>query len=757
MAAEPRAARAHSPHRARRLSAVPGAQSAAAPLSAAQEALWYQSVLFPQEIVYNETVSVRHDGPLDAPALRRALEEIITRHEIWRTTFDVVDGDPIQIVHPAPSLQLPVLDLSALTPEQAEARAVEVIAEVSRVPYDVRRGPLLRPRLMRFPAEHQRLYVAIHHIIFDGVSIYRTVVPELIALYEAFAAGHPSPLQAPVTQYGEFARWEQEWIETPRAARRIAYWREHLVDASALALPTDRPRPPAPRFRGAAVGWDVPVDEVAALRAVAAGGGATLFQALGAAWALMLGRRAGQDEVVFGTPADLRRRPELESMVGYCLSPLVVRVSLADDPSFAELVRRTRNDVLDGLDQLVPFERIVRELRPERERGINPFYQTMLVLEPAAAAPATDWSLLLADPAGADALGSTRMDLELQIEERPDGHLAGRLIYDRDLFDRSTTVRMVQELSRIVTAVVNDPELPVSRVPLLTPAQEHLQTVQWNATASVDMDAPQTLAELFAQGARRDPDAPALIAGEGTMTYGEIEADPVAAIERLVGEDVRGGAASWNEAASVNLALGLADEVGIGPGDTVVVLPEMLRRSPETELWPALAAGATVVLASREDAGSGAVLSRLVRARKATLLHADPPTWQALVNSGLRGSRTLRALSGPGPLDRELADAILDRCRMLFHGHGTAAAGAFATLGLVRAEGPVTIGRPLPNRRAYVLDRHGRPMSIGVAGELMLAGPGAAPGTEEDPFAGGPAVRTGERARWLADGRLELL
>jgi non-ribosomal peptide synthetase component F len=738
---------------------VPGTQPAAAPLSVAQEALWYQSVLFPQEIVYNETISVRHDGPLDVAALRHALEEVLARHESWRTTFDVIDGDPVQVVHPVPALELPVLDLSALTPEQAESRAVAMIAEVARVPYDVRRGPLVRPRLMRFPGEHQRLYLAMHHIVFDGVSVYRTVVPELIALYDAFGAGRPSPLAPPVMQYRDFARWEQERVELPRTQGHLAWWSEQLVNAPELRLPFDRPRPETPRFHGGVHAWEIAAGDTAALRAAAQARGATLFQALSAVWALLLGRWAGQDDVLFGTAADLRQRPELESIVGYCLTPLVVRIGLEGDPTFDELMVRARNAVLDGLDHLIPFERIVRELHPETDRSINPLYQTMLVLEPSLASADARWSLHQMEAGVGDAVGSTRLDLQLELDERSDGHLAGRLVFDLDLFDRETVARLGDQLSRILGAVAADPQLPISRVPLLTPEQVHLQTVQWNATASValDADAPRTITEIIAARAARDPEAPALVRGETTVAYGRLADDPRAVIEQLTGESLRDGATSGAEPGAVNLALALAAALDLDPADTIVVLPEMLRRSPETALWPALAAGATVVLASREDAASGSVLSRLVRAHKATLLHADPPTWRALIDSGLRGSRTLRALSGPGPLDRELADAILDRCRVLFHGHGTEAAGAFATLGLVRAEGPVTIGRPLPNRRAYVLDRHGRPTPIGVAGELMLSGPGVAPGTEEDPFAGGPAVRTGERARWLADGRLALL
>jgi non-ribosomal peptide synthetase component F len=466
-------------------------------------------------------------------------------------------------------------------------------------------------------------------------------------------------------------------------------------------------------------------------------------------WTVLLGRWSGQDDVVFGTAADLRRRPELEAMVGYCLTPLVVRTSLEGDPTFEELVVRSRNVVLDGLDHLVPFERIVRRLGRENDRGANPVYQTMLVLEPPAAPADPRWSLHQMEAQVGDAMGSTRLDLELELDERSDGHLAGRLIYDSDLFDRETIVRLAGHLSQIISGVGADPGLPISQVPLLTDEEAQRQIVEWNATASVAEDGRQSVAELIARHAHQDADAPALVVGGQPMTRGALQARPDAD-----GATLRGEGAPRAAAASVRA---LIDEVGIGPADTVIVLDEMWRRVPEVALWPALAAGARVVLASPEDAMTGNDLSHLIRADGATLMYADPPTWQALVDSGLRASRTLRALSGPGRLERDLAGEILARCRVLFHGHGGAQAGGMATLGLVRGDGPVTIGRPVTDCRAYVLDRHDRAMPVGLAGELMLAGHGVGDGTTEDPFAGGPAVRTGERARWLADGRIELL
>ena len=245
LAAEPRPAGLDRLAGAARVIEMPvAAPPGPAPLSVAQEALWYQGVLHPQDIIYNECVSFRHEGPLDVAALEQALEEIIRRHEVWRTTFARVDGAPVQLVQACPAIRLAELDLSGLPEAEAERTASRIMGDVARVPYDLRTGPLLRPRLLRFAGDRQRLYLAMHHIIFDGVSIYRTVLPELAVLYEAFAAGRPSPLPPPAVQYGQFAAWQQQQIDGPRLQRRLAWWQQQLADVPPLTLPTDRPPRP---------------------------------------------------------------------------------------------------------------------------------------------------------------------------------------------------------------------------------------------------------------------------------------------------------------------------------------------------------------------------------------------------------------------------------------------------------------------------------------------------------------------------------
>jgi non-ribosomal peptide synthetase component F len=851
---------------------APPVSSQAPPLSVAQEALWYLSLLAPKRVSYNETISIRKDGPLDIVAFRRAFDEIVRRHEAWRTTFDTERGEAVQVVHPAPSFELPIIDLSALTGEQAERRAVRIVAEVSRVPYDLRRGPLLRPRLFRFPGDHHRLYLAMHHLIFDGVSVYRVVLPELAALYDAFSAGRPSPLPEPAIQYADYAIWEQNWITQPRVARRLAHWSEHLRTLPALTLPLDHPRPQDPSFRGGVLPISLPRETVDRLRDLGQGAGATLFQVFAAVWSLLLSRYCGEQLVVFATAADLRQRQEFEGLVGYCLTPVVLRVDLAGDPSFAELVVRVRNELLDALDHLVPFERLVRELQPSRTSTVNPIYQSMLVLEPKMATPDSFWTIHQMESAVGDAVGSAKLDLELELDERPDGHIDGRLIYDRDLFEAATARRMAQHWMALAATVASDPSATVSRIPILSADEEQRQLVEWNATATSGGAA--AVQDILAAQCEKRPDATAVSAAGEAASYADIDRrasaiagrllaagvkpgdvvgicaepslelisgalgvlksgaayvllDPTLPVERLefmVGDcaaaavlaapglaapagssqmrvialaqadddqptaialpDVAGDAvcclayaASPTEesvavpmlhAAVVNLATALAADLGLGPADTVLLLPATLFDAPVFELWTALLAGARIVIAPPDAALDGAALSRLIAGERVTFLHASPSAWQRLIDTGLKGARALRALSGGGRLSPELALQILERCRVLWNAYGTPRTTGYCTLGRVEAGAPVTIGRAIANMRAYVVDVHDRPVPVGVTGELLIAGSAlaggdherddpAAPVFTEDPFGPGRVHRTGERARWMANGDIQLV
>lgn len=496
--------------------------SGAAPLSVPQEPIWYFSRLAPENPVYNEAVTVRKEGPFEVPAFRAAFNEIAHRHEIWRSTFEVIDGEPVQMVHPARTFELPLIDLSGLSAADRNSQAARMAAEEARRPYDLARGPLLRPLLVRFADDHHRLYLALHHLIFDGVSLYGIVLPELIALYDAFRAGCEPSLPEPSIQYAEYASATHEAATGSDFARRIDYWRNHLDGAPTPELPFDPPRPLHQRFRGAMQRVRISKELADQLRTLSQTSGATLFQVLCTAFAVLLHRYSGQEDIAFGTLIDMRDRRELEGMVGYSLSPLVLRADVREDPSFLELLRRVRGDLLDGLSHQVPFERIVRELHPDREPGANPIFRAVFVIEPATVCSDPTWSLHQMEPEVGTLVGHAKFDLHLELDERPEGHLDGRLIYNTDLYTPESATRIARHWAQLLEAIIRAPRVPVSELSLLSEEERQRQLVEWNAT-STDYPRDACIHELVTAQVQRTPDAVAVVFGEEQLTYRELE------------------------------------------------------------------------------------------------------------------------------------------------------------------------------------------------------------------------------------------
>ena len=330
------------------------------------------------------------------------------------------------------------------------------------------------------------------------------------------------------------------------------------------------------------------------------------------------------------------------------------------------------------------------------------------------------------------------MDLELQLDRRPDGHMAGRLIYDRDLFEPATAARVGPHWLRLLEGALADPSSTISSLPILTPAEEDRQLVEWNATAT---EGPTgVLHQLIGSRAAERPHALALSAGDRTISYGELDRRAERHARRLLaagaepwrpvaiyGESyldavvdalaaLKAGAAyvpvPISHAAMVNRVSAIATELGIGPADTVLALPSRPFALPLVDVWVPLAAGARIVVAG-QDAANGKRLSKLIAGERVSVLHATPSTWQALIDTGLKPSRSLRAVSGGGALSRELADQILTRARTLWNAYGDVATGGYCTLARVERASPVTIGRPIANLRAYVLDDHDQPVPVG--------------------------------------------
>ena len=406
----------------------------------------------------------------------------------------------------------------------AEEEASRLAIEETRPPFDLTNGPLVRPRLVRIAVDHHRLYLGVHHIIFDGASLNRVILPELVALYDDFAAGRPPSLPEPPIQYADFASWSRDGRYDSQFAERMAYWRQHLADAPTLALPVDRPRPIHQSFRGRMEQlFAIPKAQVEELRALSHGNGASMFQALTSAFAILLQRVTGQDDVVLGTVADLRGRyyGGLESMVGYCVTPLVLRADLRDDPSFLEVLGRVRADLRAGLDHLVPFDGLVRELQPNRDRGVNPIFQAMMVMQPANISTDALWTLCHMDAKFGTEVGTVKFDLSIEFDEMTDGVLYGRLGYNTDLFEPESAQRLAARWGPLVTSILAAPGRPISELPLVSDEERNRQVVEWNRT-DVDFPRDACLHELIAEQARRTPDA-VVADSRGRFSFTELD------------------------------------------------------------------------------------------------------------------------------------------------------------------------------------------------------------------------------------------
>jgi amino acid adenylation domain-containing protein len=492
-------------------------QDAPAPLSLGQEQIWFFSQLSPELGIYNEGATIRRRGPLDVEALRLALDEFVRRHEIWRTCFPLTDGGPVQVVLPPPHHELPLTDLSGLPREEREAEAVRLATEDARAPYDLAHGPLVRPRLVRLAEDDHRLFLGLHHIVFDGVSLYRIMLPELVALYEAFAAGRPSPLAEPELQFGDYAAWQREASEEA-TLRALEYWRHQLAgELPAGQLPLDHERPPAQGFRGEIEHLEVGRDLVQRLRELAVEQEVSLFMVLSAAFTTLLHRYSGADDVIYGTPVDVRNRPELQSMLGFCLNVAVVRTEVRGDPGFRELLRRVRDVTLSALTHEVPFDRLVRELRPERDLSANPLFQVMFGLEPPSPQVDSDWGVHQMDVG----VGTAKFDLNLEQDERPEGHVSCRFVYNADLFDRETVRRLAGHWLNLLEAIATDPGRRLSELPMLGDTESRRLLVEWNST---EAEIPEiSLDGLVERQVAERPDETAVEFEGSALTYRELD------------------------------------------------------------------------------------------------------------------------------------------------------------------------------------------------------------------------------------------
>ena len=488
------------------------------PLSFAQQRLWFLDQLTELGTQYNIVRAVHLWGPLDDGALERAVNEIVRRHEVLRTTFASVGGQPCQRIAEALEIPLPVEDLTGAGAGERGARVTEVAVREYARAFDLRRGPLFRAKLLRLGEEDHVFLVAMHHIVSDGWSM-GVLFRELGALYGAYSARRPSPLAPLPIQYADFALWQREWLGGGVLAGQLEYWRGRLAELPALQLPTDRMRPAVQTFAGGREVLELPGPLRDGLQSLSRAEGGTLFMTMLAAFTVLLHRYTGQDDIVVGSPIANRNQSEIEGLIGFFVNSLVMRVDASGDPDFRGLLGRVREVALGAYEhQDLPFEKLVEDLDPVRDMSRNPLFQVMFAVQnvPVEQLELGDLTLSMMPLSG----GTTRFDLEVHVWERP-ADLQVWFVYNTDLFDADTIARMLGHYQRLLESVVVDAGQRISRLELLGVDERRRILVEWNDTAT-DYAGEVCVHKLFERQVLHKPDAVAVVFEGEALTYGQL-------------------------------------------------------------------------------------------------------------------------------------------------------------------------------------------------------------------------------------------
>jgi amino acid adenylation domain-containing protein len=598
------------------------------PLSFAQERVWLLDQLEPGgNLAYNFQLATWLRGPLRPGLLRRALTEIVRRHEVLRTTFPAAAGAPIQVIHAPWPVPLPLVDLGGLPAARRRDCAEGLIAALVARPFDVARLPLIRWRLLRIDAGQHALVQVEHHLVHDGWSL-AVMLREIATLYEAFARGAssarpagsaanggPGGLPELAAQYSDYAVWQRGWLQGEVLERLLAFFERMLAGSPpATEVAADHPRPPGGSFRG-----DVHVQSLApelyqALRRFRRGEGFTLYMTMLAGFLALLHRATGDADLVIGTSNANRRTRELEAMLGMMVNTLPLRADLSGRPAFGVLLGRVREAALELFArQDLPFERLVERLRVPRLPGRNPIFQIMFNFHDAPVPDARFADLEMSPELRANR--TAKLDLNLIVVPRAeqragraasgeDSSVTVRWEYNRDLFDGATIKRLAEHLEVLLAAAIADPGLALPDLPLLGAGERAAVLHGWNDTRAAFPSAA-SIPELFAGQARLAPDAIAVVCGDRALSYGELALRTGRAARRLRGLGIGRGdlvaIAGERSLAMVEQVLGVlaagAAYLPLDPGQPAERLEWMLRASgarrlPGEERLPAPPAGA---------------------------------------------------------------------------------------------------------------------------------------------------------------------
>jgi len=489
------------------------------PLSFAQERLWVLQQLDPNSAAYNIPRALRLKGVLNLEALQRTLDAMVQRHESLRTTFGTEAGEPVQIVAPAHPVRIRRVDLKSLPAQEREAEALREATQEAGKPFDLVQGPVLRVVLFELGIEDHLLFFNVHHIAYDGWSD-NIFMRELATFYRTFLEAKTATVAELPIQCADFAVWQRERFRGDVLEKQLEYWKRQLAGApTVLELPADRARPARQSFHGASRSFLISGKTVAALKQLSRQHASTIFVTLMAAFESLLHRYTGQADILIGYPAAGRDQFDTEDLIGFFINTLVLRADFTDDPTFEELLKRTRTAAFDAYDnQDLPFDRLVAELQPVRSLSHALLVQALFILHNQFVGECQFPGLTVSYPPVET--GMVQFDLIMHLVPEA-GALCGKLEYNKDLFETPTIDRLLRHFQTLLASIMANPRQRISELPLLTPAERQLLLVDWNQTVT-DYPRRACVHELFEAQVERTPEAVAVVFEGQSLTYREL-------------------------------------------------------------------------------------------------------------------------------------------------------------------------------------------------------------------------------------------
>ena len=492
-------------------SIAPVSRDLTLPVTSGERSLWLFEKLHPHSCVYNIPLNFKLNGAVESEILEQCLNQIISRHEIFRTSFVEVEGELQRIIAAELTIKLPVVEVAT------EVEANIIAKQEASQPFDLDKEPLLRAKLLRLSSDRHRLLITCHHIVFDGWSI-QILFDELVKYYDALSNDRATPLAKLEIQYADYANWQQQWLQGDRYTQQLDYWRSQLATATpSIELPTDRARPSVQTYAGDRLDFQLDADLTQALNSLSRQEGVTLYMTLLTAFKALLYRYTGQSDLVVGTPFANRNTADTEQLIGFLVNTLVLRTQVTGELKVRELLNRVRQ-VTSGAyaNSNLPFEQLIQELQPERDLSYSPFFQVMFALQKQL--PSTQSAADLSWEIGAAGdLGCSMFDLTLDLVETSTG-IEGHFEYNSDLFDRDTIVRMASNWQTLLAGIVANPEQTIDRLPLLTSAEKQT-LIDWNQTAGSQYKSIQ---QLFETQVERSPDAVAVVFQNEQLTFAQL-------------------------------------------------------------------------------------------------------------------------------------------------------------------------------------------------------------------------------------------